>query len=150
MHLHRLALAGLVAAVLAVAGSARAANFFEMNFWLSGPNYSANVPLCENGFALFTTRFKFAQKERRFWESNLRILEIDEIQETAFRPGHYAAIPRRYCKGVAVVSDGIRRPIYYSIAEDTGFAGGIWGVEWCVVGLDRNWAYNPRCKMAMP
>jgi hypothetical protein len=25
-----------------------------------------------------------------------------------------------------------------------------WGVEWCVVGLDRNWAYNPRCKMARP
>jgi len=25
-----------------------------------------------------------------------------------------------------------------------------WGVEWCVVGLDRNWAYNPTCKMAQP
>jgi hypothetical protein len=25
-----------------------------------------------------------------------------------------------------------------------------WGVEWCVVGLDRNWAYNPACKMARP
>jgi len=25
-----------------------------------------------------------------------------------------------------------------------------WGVEWCVVGLDRNWAYNPACKMAQP
>jgi hypothetical protein len=24
------------------------------------------------------------------------------------------------------------------------------GVEWCVVGLDRNWAYNPKCKMALP
>ena len=21
--------------------------------------------------------------------------------------------------------------------------GASWGVEWCVVGLDRNWAYNP-------
>ena len=21
--------------------------------------------------------------------------------------------------------------------------GMTWGVEWCVVGLDRNWAYNP-------
>ena len=26
--------------------------------------------------------------------------------------------------------------------------GGSWGVQWCVVGVDRNWAYNPDCKMA--
>jgi hypothetical protein len=28
--------------------------------------------------------------------------------------------------------------------------GATWGVTWCVVGLDRNWAYNPDCRMAMP
>ena len=28
--------------------------------------------------------------------------------------------------------------------------GAYWGVEWCVVGLDRNWSYNPACKMARP
>jgi hypothetical protein len=25
-----------------------------------------------------------------------------------------------------------------------------WGVEWCVAGTDRNWAYNPGCEMARP
>jgi hypothetical protein len=28
--------------------------------------------------------------------------------------------------------------------------GASWGVEWCIVGLDRNWSYNPACKMARP
>jgi hypothetical protein len=28
--------------------------------------------------------------------------------------------------------------------------GATWGVEWCVTRLDRNWAYNPACKMARP
>ena len=28
--------------------------------------------------------------------------------------------------------------------------GASYGVEWCVVGLDRNWAYNPRCRWARP
>jgi hypothetical protein len=28
--------------------------------------------------------------------------------------------------------------------------GATWGVEWCVAGLDRNWAYHPACKMAQP
>ena len=33
--------------------------------------------------------------------------------------------------------------MHYSIIEDGGFAGFGQGVEWCVTGLDRNWAYNP-------
>ena len=28
--------------------------------------------------------------------------------------------------------------------------GASWGVQWCVIGLDRNWAYNPACKAAGP
>jgi len=28
--------------------------------------------------------------------------------------------------------------------------GANWGVQWCVVGIDRNWAYNPECKAAGP
>ena len=42
------------------------------------------------------------------------------------------------------------RPVHYLIGEDTGMIGAVWGIESCVEGLDRNWAYNPRCKMARP
>ena len=49
-----------------------------------------------------------------------------------------------------MVSDGKRRQINYSIIEDGGLLGVGYGVEWCVVGLDRNWAYNPRCRWARP
>ena len=40
------------------------------------------------------------------------------------------------------------RQVHYSIIEDGGFAGYGQGVEWYVVGLDRDWAYNPRCRAA--
>jgi hypothetical protein len=60
------------------------------------------------------------------------------------------SIPRRYCSAQARISDGISRMVHFVIAEDTGLIGASWGVEWCVVGLDRNWAYNPGCKMARP
>jgi hypothetical protein len=40
--------------------------------------------------------------------------------------------------------------MYYNIGEDLGFIGASWGVEWCVVGLDRNYAYAPACTMALP
>ena len=42
-----------------------------------------------------------------------------------------------------MLSDGKVRTVHYSIIEDGGFAGFGQGVEWCVTGLDRNWAYNP-------
>jgi hypothetical protein len=60
------------------------------------------------------------------------------------------SIPRRFCSGVAVVNDGVKRPIYYSIAEDTGMIGVEYDVNFCVVGLDRNSAYGPACRAARP
>ncbi len=59
-------------------------------------------------------------------------------------------IPRRYCEASVLVNDGKWHRLYYSIAEDTGMTGFGYGVEWCVVGLDRNWAYNPSCRWARP
>ena len=40
--------------------------------------------------------------------------------------------------------------MYYSITEDGGMIGVGYGVEWCVVGLDREWSYNPRCRWPGP
>ena len=141
----------VTAAVLIVRSAlvpAHAANWLEMNFWLSGPRYDGILPPCEAGLGTITARF--AQKEGRFWNSDLQILGFDRVRETAFRPWAHDTIPRRFCSAVALVSDGRYHPVYYSIGEDTGLIGATWGVEWCVVGLDRNWAYNPACKMAQP
>ena len=139
-----------VGAVLALALPARAANFLELNFGLSGPRYDAVVPLCEDGGVLAKIQSRFAEKESRFWNSDLRIIGFENVGERTFMPRHHAAIPRRFCSGKAVISDGTVRPLHYWIGENTGAIGVTSGVEWCVVGLDRNWAYNPRCKMARP
>jgi hypothetical protein len=128
----------------------QAANFLEMNFWLSGPRYNAAVPLCDEPAALGTIQSRFSEKEGHFWNSDLQIVGFDQVREIAFRPWAEGTIPRRFCSATALVSDGVKRHLNYSIGEDTGIIGVTWGVEWCVVGLDRNWAYNPACKMARP
>lgn len=138
------------ALAVVISGQSRAANIFEMNFGLSGPRYEAKVPLCEDSWVAGKIAGRFAEKESRFWNSALQIVGIEGVREIAFRPGHYALIPRRFCKGTALINDGTRHAIYYGIGEDTGWLGITWGVEWCVVGLDRNWAYNPACKAARP
>jgi hypothetical protein len=60
------------------------------------------------------------------------------------------SIPRRYCGGTALINDGAKHPIFYSIGEDTGMIGMDRGVNFCVADLDRNWAYNPDCRAAQP
>jgi hypothetical protein len=139
-----------LAAELVRMGPAGAASWFEKNFYLIGPRYDAVVPPCDWPGALDTIRSRFAEKESQFWNSSLAIVEIGKVRQVTFRPWAEATMPRRFCSGRVLVSDGRWRPIYYSIIEDAGIIGFKWGVEWCVVGLDRNWAYNPNCKMARP
>src|SRR5438105_8266495 len=131
-------------------GTAGAANWLEKNFWLSGPRYDGVLPPCDGGWVLGKIANRFGAKESSFWSSDLEILSIDHVRETAFRPGPPNTIPRRYCSGVALVLDGVTRPVHYLIGEDTGMIGAVWGLESCVEGLDRNWAYHPRCEMTRP
>jgi hypothetical protein len=128
----------------------RAANWLEKNFWLSGPRYDRVVPACDSPGALERIIGNFHTKEVRFWNSELQIVGIENIRETAVLPWAAQSIPRRFCSGTALINDGLRHRIYYSIAEDTGMIGMDWGVNFCVVGLDRNWAYGPACRAARP
>ena len=130
--------------------SASAANWLEQNFWLSGPRYDGVLPSCDAEAALYKISSRFNMKENDFWHSDLRIVAFDKIRETAFRPWAGNTIPRRFCSATIEISDGRRTVVHYAIAEDTGMIGMTWGVEWCVVGLDRNWSFNPACKMARP
>ncbi len=152
MSSRALLLGSALAALTAVlpAGSAFAANWVEENFYLSGPRYDGVLPPCDARAALAKIATRFSDKEHDYWNSSLKIAGFDQIREVAFRPWTGNAIPRRFCSAVVHISDGSNRPLHYSIAEDTGIIGATWGVEWCVVGLDRNWAYNPACQMAEP
>ena len=131
---------------LALAPTAEAANPLELNFWLSGPGYEGRVAECEAALPTITSQFQ--EKESTFWNSALQITGYARVHETAFRPWRSDNIPRRYCTANAMLNDGKPRIVHYSIIEDGGFAGYGQGVEWCVVGLDRNWAYNPACRAA--
>jgi hypothetical protein len=139
---------GAVLGLLAFGQTAQAANPLELNFWLSGPKYDGRVAPCQA--ALSTISSEFQERESTYWNSALVITGFANIRETAFRPWQSDNIPRRYCSSEAMFSDGRMRQVHYSIIEDGGFAGNNQGVEWCVTGLDRNWAGNPRCRSGRP
>ena len=139
---------GVLFGLLAFGQAAEAANPLELNFGLFGPRYDGRVKACEA--ALGTITNQFWEKESSFWNSSLRITAYGDIHETAFRPWQSDNMPRRFCSADVMLSDGQLHQVHYSIIEDGGFAGFGQGVEWCVTGLDRNWAYNPGCKAARP
>jgi len=134
--------------LLMLAPAAQAANPLELNFWLSGPKYDGRVKGCEA--ALGTISSQFQEKESTYWNSKLQITGFRQIHEIAFRPWQSDNQPRRYCGADVMLNDGKIRSVYYSIIEDGGFAGYGQGVQWCVSGLDRNWAFNPDCRAARP
>ncbi len=142
------AAAGVMAAVWSA--PVFASNWLEKTLYLWGPRFDSKIPACEDSWALNTIQRNFATKEGRFWNSDLRIEGFDQIREVAFRPWADGTIPRRFCTGRALVSDGKWRVVRYSIIEDGGMISANWGVNWCVVGVDRNWAYNPACRAAGP
>jgi hypothetical protein len=145
-----LALVGAAAAVGGSMTSAQAASWLEKNFWLTGPRYDHYVPLCDERGPLDKIGENFSTKEGRFWNSSLKIVGFENIREIAWEPWASDTIPRRFCTASVLVSDGRRHAISYSIIEDGGMIGAAYGVEWCVAGLDRNWAYNPACRAARP
>ena len=119
-----------------------------MNFYFSGPNYSGRLPPARPHSARFRP---VLPKKRASTGTRPCISSTSKVcarsptglgRRTPFRAASVAA--------VATLSDGLKHRVNYWIGEDTGMIGMMWGVEWCVVGLDRNWAYNPVCKMARP
>ena len=61
---------------------AKAAGWLEKSFFMSGANYSNQLPPCEA--ALGAISAQFAEKESRFWNSSLQIVSFDRVHQIAY------------------------------------------------------------------
>ena len=113
-------------------------------------SFDASLPACADAMVLQDITSDFETKEYRFWNSGLTIVSFDQVRQVAWRPWGLDYIPRRFCTGTVIVSDGYRHKINYSIREDLGFIGIGWDTEACVDGFDRHYAFAPHCKQAAP
>lgn len=112
--------------------------------------FTGLLPSCSDGAVLSHIQRWFASRETSYWQSTLTIDGFDKVGIVAERPWGADFVPRRFCTARALMSDGHIRRVDYFIKEDLGIIGMSWGVNWCVHGLDRNYAYAPDCKMARP
>jgi len=112
--------------------------------------WSGALPACDDPGVLGLISDRFAQTESEYWNSSIRLVGYDRVSELGYRANGVAFIPRRYCIARSVDGDGKFRAVIYDIGEDLGIIGMGYGVEWCVVGLDREFAYAPACRVLRP
>ena len=112
--------------------------------------YTAQLPACNDGGVTGLIASRFAAREREFWSSGLKINEIFKIKDISFRPNGRDIIPRRYCSATVALSNSKKHHIDYFITEDAGIIGWNYGVDWCVSGLNRHYAYDGQCRAARP
>jgi hypothetical protein len=118
----------------------------------------ANVPVCDDPAVLSTITGRFGEAENTFWGGANAITGYEKVREIGFRSNGVDYIPRRYCVGRALTVDprapSTQQPrphtVVYRIGASTGMIGWNWGVEWCVVGFDREHAYEPACYVLRP
>lgn len=112
--------------------------------------YDSRLPACANPLVLGVISNNFRARESRFWSSSLSIVSFEGIADAGWRSWGLDTIPRRFCTGVVLTSDGVKRKLDYAIREDLGIIGMGWDAEWCVAGLDRNYANGLECRAAQP
>jgi hypothetical protein len=113
-------------------------------------SFTAVLPGCSDASVLGRIQGRFSSREGTYWNSQLSIIGFEKVAAVADRPWGADFVPRRFCTGVALMSDGAKRRVDYMLKEDLGIIGATWGLNWCVNGLDYNRNYAPECRMAQP
>jgi hypothetical protein len=140
----------LLHAVAHAGGGPAELNLYDVPSEARWAPFSADMPACDDGGVLSTISGRFAQTQREFWNSELAIGGFDRVREIGFRSNGLGYIPRRFCIARAAMSDSRERTVIYNVVTAFGIIGMTWGVEWCVVGLDPNFAYAPACHTLRP
>jgi len=120
--------------------------------------FYADLPACGDPNVLNRINNRFDQTEREYWGGAHEIAAFDSDHQTGFRSNGLSYIPRRYCVARAQMTDPRTgapdpthiRTVVYDIIADAGMIGSGWGVEWCVIGLDRMRAHAPDCLTLRP
>lgn len=78
------------------------------------------------------------------------ITAIDRIAEVAYKADGISPVARRYCAGVATLTDGSRHSLHYALVEYGSFTGLTWGVDACLDDLDRWRVHDGICRTVRP
>ncbi len=128
---------------------APAASVHNFDGGLHGTN-RGYLPTCDQADVLSKITERFAYAAPRILNTDLTIAQIDGVHQSALRVGGPSLIDRRYCGGVARLSNGGRSELVYLIEAKQGFASFHWNVESCLSDFDPQRIYGAHCRAVRP
>lgn len=108
------------------------------------------LPSCGNGDVISRIKERAAWAETHTWHRGWVIHSVSQPRETALKNHGPSRIDRRYCIGVANLTNGSRMQIAYVLEAGMGFAGLGWRVEFCMPPEDPWRVYDAWCKAIRP
>ena len=103
-------------------------------------------PQCDDQKVLRDIIKRFNWAEQNTWQRGFGLDDITEVRERTVVAGENEAIPRRYCRGHAQLSNGRHPTVLYLIEGGQGFAGTGHKVQFCVNGLDPWRMFDGSCR----
>jgi len=140
----------LVLALFGLCATARADSEYSDPAERRFSPYVGDVDKCDDEHILTRIQGVFRTTEGAFWGNKLVLESFDRVRELSLRGSGTEYIPRRYCIARAHFNDRSVHTVIYDIEESQGIIGVGDGVEWCIVGLDRMFAYSPACSSLRP
>ncbi len=89
---------------------------------------------------------RFAWAERNTWQRGYQIATIENprLRYTVFSGP--STIRHRHCRASAVMTNGDRRTVFYTVSAGMGFASIGNGVDFCLAGLDPWRVHGAACQ----
>ena len=142
--------AALILALLGLSTVARADSEYQDPAERRFSPYVGNVYACDEPAILTRIQGVFRTTQNAYWKQDLQLTAFDRIRELSLRGSGLEYIPRRYCIARGHFSNDSVHTVIYDIEESQGIIGVGDGVEWCIVGLDRLFAFSPACSSLRP
>ncbi|MCF6321964.1 MAG: hypothetical protein L3J32_09380 [Rhizobiaceae bacterium] len=114
------------------------------------PSYALmfkSLPVCTNTGVLEKVVKRYNKADSNLWQKGVRMNAINGAREHTVNPLYESAIDRRYCRAKAYLSNGQHYTVYFLIERGMGLAGTGWGVEYCLRGSDKWYAYGSGCRV---
>ncbi len=106
-----------------------------------------SFPSCDHPKVLGQIVERFNWAEENTWHRGFYLSDITRTRERVVQDGYKRLVPRRYCRGHAILTNGRHPTLFYLIEANAGFAGTGFNVEFCVNGLDPWRVHDGNCRV---
>ena len=111
-----------------------------------GADIGADVRTCADSRVLARITKRFAWAERNTWQRGYEIATIEDphLRYTVFNGP--STIRHRHCRATALMTNGARHTLFYTVSAGMGLASIGQGVDFCLAGLDPWRVHGAACR----